>query len=217
VIEGWQRHDLVRVDPLAWRRALMGSPAWADDRVASWADRGWPVVVRRYALHEPRSLIPVAISLPADPRNIGVALQLQPEALLERVTALRLDSAQSCAPRSWQRALAALKQIGDQFDSQPILFGSLLWQRLTGMSYLKQRSDLDLLWRVANRAHALGLAEAIASCEAISPMRIDGELMLPDQSAVHWREYQQQRGEEVLTKSMRGVQSRAWHSLFAHE
>jgi phosphoribosyl-dephospho-CoA transferase len=206
VIDGWQRHDLLRVDPHA--------PTRSSANVAFWLRRGWPVIVRRYLTAEDAGLIPAAISLPGDPVNLGVTLQLRPEHVLERVDPVLLQRATEHAPQAWLGSLQALQEIGERLDSPPMLFGSLLWQTITGLSFIRQHSDLDLIWRIAGQAQAVRLAQAIAGCDAVSPMRIDGEFVLPDGCAVNWREFHR-CGQEILVKSLHRVESRPLQALFA--
>jgi phosphoribosyl-dephospho-CoA transferase len=207
MIEPWGRHDLLHVDPY-------GFPPDMPKHAVDWVKRGWPVIVRRYLPTDAATLIPVAISLPGKPRNIGVAFQISPAQVICRAAAVTVGATQHFAPQAWQGTLAALHQLGERSGSVPTVFGSLLWQTLTRMSYLKTRSDLDLIWRVADHRQAVSLAQSIAGCAATSPVRIDGEFVLPDDSAVQWREFHDCAGE-VLTKTLHGVQSRPMSSLFA--
>jgi phosphoribosyl-dephospho-CoA transferase len=48
VPDGHRRHDLLDVEPAAWAAALAGRPDLAGaPHVAAWAERGFPVIVRR--------------------------------------------------------------------------------------------------------------------------------------------------------------------------
>lgn len=212
--EDWQRHDLLRIDPRGWRYALSSRPdLTALQALAGWAQNGWPVMVRRYVANDAPDLIPIAVALPRCSGRSGVMLQVRPQDVMTRLAAVPLSEAACSAPASWSATLQRLGGIGVCFGIEPAVFGSLLWQRLTGLSYLRERSDLDLIWRVSESAQALALADAIQSCAAASPMAIDGEFILPNGGAVHWRELHQQRAES-LVKTLRGVQSIARQRLF---
>lgn len=213
--EGWQRHDLLRIDPLGWRRALaLRSDLAAVEVLSGWADKGWPVMVRRYLASDTSDRIPVAVSLPCTAGRAGVALQVRHEDVVARVAPTSLSEAAAHAPPGWKSLLRQLAAIAEGFGSAHAVFGSLLWQRLTGMSYLHARSDLDVIWRVAHPAQALQLAAAIDACAAHSPMPIDGEFILPGGGAVNWREFHA-RGPDVLVKTLRGVDIVARQQLFA--
>lgn len=214
-VERLQRHDLLRVDPDGWRRMLASRADLARlPNVAAWGRHGWPVIVRRPLCGEAPELIPAAISLPSPARTRGIALQLQPADVIGRVAPISAQAAQPAAPASWRPTLAALAAIAEQFDTHARVFGSLLWQTLTGLRYVRANSDLDLMWRVRHAAQARALAAAIAEVAAGSPMRIDGELLLPDGAAVHWREFRQAT-DQVLVKTPHAVETRPLECLFA--
>ena len=95
------------------------------------------------------------------------------------------------------------------------LFGSLLWQRRTSLSYLGAASDLDLLWPVGDAGPAWRLARGLAAAqETLGPVRMDGEILLPDGGGVQWRELSRAR-REVLVKTLDGVELRPIDDLLA--
>jgi phosphoribosyl-dephospho-CoA transferase len=97
------------------------------------------------------------------------------------------------------------------------VFGALLWQHTTGLPYLSPRSDLDLIWSISDERTALSLVERLLRLDAVSPVRIDGELELPDGAGVNWRELAQSRADlsdELLVKTMDGVEMRTRSALF---
>jgi phosphoribosyl-dephospho-CoA transferase len=95
------------------------------------------------------------------------------------------------------------------------VFGSLLWQHLTGLPYLSGTSDLDLLWPVAGAVDAR-LLPALAALDADAPMRLDGEIVLPDGRGVNWRELHAAAPDEaVLAKQRDGLALCAARSLLA--
>jgi phosphoribosyl-dephospho-CoA transferase len=99
----------------------------------------------------------------------------------------------------------------------PRVFGSLLWEHLTAQPYLTPKSDLDLLWSVADSRSAAGLVEGLQRLDADSPFRLDGELELSDGGGVNWRELSQAGGagrDAVLVKTMNGAELRTVAELF---
>jgi phosphoribosyl-dephospho-CoA transferase len=84
------------------------------------------------------------------------------------------------------------------------VFGSLAWRALTGLDYLTDRSDLDLLLHVRRDTDLRRLVADLAEIEAVAPMRLDGELIRDDGAAVNWREFQASP-REILMKTIRGV------------
>jgi phosphoribosyl-dephospho-CoA transferase len=214
VMDRLQRHDLLRVDPAGWQLALACRPGIAiRPHVADWARRGWPVIVRRYAPGEAADLIPVAISLPAPAAKPGVALALHPSHILERMPAVAVSGCTAQAPAAWRETLQSLLAIAQRCGSAPAVYGSLLWQTLTGLTYLHERSDVDLLWRVTRHEQAQELVRSIARCALNSPMRIDGELLLPDGAGIQWREWQG-GADELIVRTLHRAERRASDQLF---
>ncbi|MCJ2127935.1 malonate decarboxylase holo-[acyl-carrier-protein] synthase [Methylobacterium sp. E-045] len=184
---GLARHDLLRVDPESWdrllagRRDLDGVPHLAD-----WARRGRPVIVRRRDPGQPPDRIPVGLPLPpsAGKRRVGLALPPSAASLSPPVT---LASVCETAPAAWRPVVDEVLALGREHGLVPHVFGSLLWQALTGLAYLGTGSDLDLLWPVGGRVDPRFLP-ALARIEGRAPMGLDGEIVLPDGAGIHWRE-----------------------------
>ncbi|WXH25280.1 phosphoribosyl-dephospho-CoA transferase MdcG domain-containing protein [Roseomonas mucosa] len=65
-------------------------------------------------------------------------------------------------------------------------------------------SDLDLLWPVLPPPRMAALLAALGGVEARAPMRLDGEVLLPDGSGANWREIQA-GAAEILVKRAGGV------------
>jgi phosphoribosyl-dephospho-CoA transferase len=110
-----------------------------------------------------------------------------------------------------------LLDLGEAVEVTPRVFGALLWQHTTGLPYLTDRSDLDLLWSISDERSADLLVEGLRQLDASSPVRLDGELELADGAAVNWRELAQTVAAttaEVLVKTMDGVEVRTRPELF---
>ncbi len=206
MVEPWRRHDLLRVAPRAWtgRENL---------RFARWVARGWPVIVRRRAAGDEPGMIPVGWPLPPADGKLRLSAQVAPGDAWERVPALALRAVQEDAPSSWQPVVAAVLALAAQTGVEPRVFGSLLWQRLTGLAYLSESSDLDLLWPVSDADSAARIVHGLARIDSASPVRVDGEILLPDGGGVQWREWLD-HPSEVLVKTASSVQLRAVRSLF---
>ena len=214
----WRRHDLLHVAPDAWASALARCPSSAGlPLLGTWADRGWPVIVRRRAEAEDPGLVPVGVPLPPAAGKRRVALLLPPNGVLHRSSPPSLREAARVADPGWQPTIASLLAIGARTGVEPSAFGSLLWQHRTGLTYLSPRSDLDLLWPVPAGFDVLSLVCGIAEVQRDAPLRIDGEVILPDGSAVHWRElWHAHRAADragVLAKTMEGVRLLDFASL----
>lgn len=212
--EAWRRHDLLRIKPSVWARVSSRQPQVAAlPEIVNWATLGRPLIVRRRTPKDEGGTIPTAISLPAGWSQRRVAVQVFPEEISERVQGATLRAAHRATPVSWQATVAHLLDLANESGVEPRIFGSLLWQQLTGLSYLSATSDLDLLWPIRGPKCVTRLVSRLAAIEANSPMRLDGELLLPDGGGVNWRELYD-GASKVLVKTMSGVELRRVKTLF---
>jgi phosphoribosyl-dephospho-CoA transferase len=99
-------------------------------------------------------------------------------------------------------------------DTSCRCFGSLAWQYLTGLSYLTDTSDLDLLVECRSSADAMRATALLNDIAERAPMRIDAELVTPCGTAVQWREWLS-GNPELLVKSHAGSALIAREALFA--
>ncbi|WP_025036851.1 malonate decarboxylase holo-[acyl-carrier-protein] synthase [Bradyrhizobium sp. DOA9] len=198
------RHDLVFVSPAGWRAMLeaRGDLA-ADALVARWPQRGWPAIRRR--------------ALPCEDVGLALGLPLPPSAGKKRISLLvdidhvlsvarppSLPQARAYAPRNWWPTLDRLDRLKLRHSVDTRVFGSLAWQSLTGLDYVTDRSDLDVLFEFSGETDIDRLVADVAAIENEAPMRIDGELMRADGAAVNWREIHGD-GSELLVKSTESV------------
>ncbi|GJE10575.1 MULTISPECIES: malonate decarboxylase holo-[acyl-carrier-protein] synthase [Methylobacterium] len=200
--EPLQRHDLVRADPAAWAAWLAAHPELAGLRqLRGWADAGRPLIVRRRMPGEGDEAVPLGLPLPPADGKRRIALAF-PTTALTPLARISLSDVAGEAPPAWRSTIRALDAIGSAHEITPRPFGSLLWQAVTGLTYLSTTSDLDLLWP-CHRGVPPGLLERIGVVAAAAPMRVDGEILFPDGFGLHWRELlEAPAGGSVLAKSM---------------
>ncbi len=175
--------------------------------LAGWAAAGWPLILRRRAPGEDPALVPLGLPLPPTlgKRRIGFTL---PADILAPCSAPTLAATRAAAPPAWQPTLDALLVLGARHGLVPRPFGGLLWQALTGLPYLTDTSDLDLLWPLTGSLPETFLDD-LATIAATAPMRLDGELILPDGGGVQWREWHESGNGEVLVKHRDRLEMRA--------
>jgi len=209
----FRRHDLVRIDPGIWAAWLGTRPDLAGLRhLDRWAGAGRPLIVRRRVPGETGPAIPLGLPMPpADgKRRIGLAL---PAAALTPMAAPDLSEAGSHAPAAWRPTLMALRALGHDHGLAPRPFGSLLWQAVTDLTYLSPTSDLDLLWPCPEPIPT-GFLASLDAIARHAPMRIDGEILLPDGTGLHWRELREApEGGSILAKTLEGVTLRSVATL----
>jgi phosphoribosyl-dephospho-CoA transferase len=167
------------------------------------------VIVRRRTEADDPALVPVGLPLPPAAGKRRIALLPPPEGVLQRSSPPLLRAAARAADPGWRSTIASLVALGARIGVAPSAFGSLLWQHQTGLTYLSRHSDLDVLWPVPAGFDVLSLVFGIAEVQREAPLRIDGEVVFSDGSAVNWRElwmaYRAADRAMVLAKTMEGV------------
>ena len=175
----------------------------AEPLVALWADKGWPLVGRRAMPGEAQG-VPLGLPLPPLAGKRRLSLLMQAEDIVSTSPPPALKSARGAAPPAWRPTLDALGELASRHSVEARLFGSLAWRALTGLDYVTDRSDLDLLLHVHRDTDIHRLTAELAGLEAAAPMRLDGELVRDDGAAVNWREFHA-GAREVLVKTVGGV------------
>ena len=199
-----RRHDLVLVSPAAWRSLLQRNDDLAGERlVVEWVDRGWPLITRR-AMHGEADGLPLGLPLPPFAGKRRLSVLAQPEDIVSTAPPPGLSAAISVAPNRWQQTLGAVESLASRFGVEARIFGSLAWSTLTGLDYLTDTSDLDLLLPIHCCSDLVRMTADLAAMEAKAPMRIDGELMRDDGAAVNWRELHT-GARELLVKTIDSV------------
>jgi phosphoribosyl-dephospho-CoA transferase len=202
------RHELLWITPEAWAEALRPQSGLAGEPcVRGWAKRGWPVIVRRRFENESPDHVPVGLPLPPSLGKRRIALSVSWEGVADRKALVPLRCALPTAPPTWRLSLSRILALGKQVAVEPAVFGSLLWQHLTGLDYLTPTSDLDLLWPVPAGFCLRPLLEGLAAGERPVP-RLDGEIVLPGGVGINWRELRQSVAAaegQVLAKSLDGT------------
>lgn len=201
-----RRNHLVWLSEAAWAR-LADDPGLDDiDRaiVTLWQARQLPLVVARPCQTLPADR--VALGLPAperwERRRLGVNVAVDEIARLGRFPSLlQVARTPGCDGAALELG-HALERLG--LATQ--VYGSHGWELLTGESYLRPASDLDLSVEVPDFEVACTVATLLEAARL--PRRLDGELVLADGSAVAWREFAQLaagRVDRALVKRLDGV------------
>jgi phosphoribosyl-dephospho-CoA transferase len=199
-----RRHDLVFVSQNGWRTIFAGRADLASDPlIARWAGEGWPTIMRRALLNE-MSGLPLGLPLPPSAGKRRVSLLSEQEDVVSVTRPPLLDDAMTCAPRSWCATLYGLGELSKRHAIDVRVFGSLAWRTLTGLDYVTDRSDLDLLFDIRPGTDLDRLTAELAALETAAPMRLDGELMREDGPAVNWREFHE-GAAQVLAKNLDGI------------
>jgi phosphoribosyl-dephospho-CoA transferase len=201
-----KRHQLVHLFPAAWELLLTSKHGLvAELWLKKWADHHWPLIVRRPLPGETGG---VSVGLPL-PRSAGkqrIALQVRCADIASVAPVPSLLDVIRVTPQGWRSSVKQLAELAQLYHVQCGVFGSLAWQRLTGLDYLGPDSDLDVVWSLPHRTQMTEFLTRVAEIESHAPMRIDGELTREDGAGVNWRELHAGASELAL-KSWTGVRS----------
>lgn len=208
----YARHDLAWLTQEGWHsvqaKAERGTPAHA--AITRWAGANWPLVVRRHndiapaATHAGEACL--GLAAPPDPVN-GAKLRLPLRVPVRQVARhsapLPLHAVGNALPAHWQAPFARLTKASTAFDLR--VFGSLALQALTGQSYLRDASDIDLLFRPRGTTELDEGTRLLASF--LDDLPLDGEIVFPSGQAVSWKEWfaVSTHTERVLVKSQTSV------------
>ena len=199
-----RRHDLIFVSSTGWRALLQTRRDLAvGPLVGSWVDKGWPLIGRRAMPGEGRGM-PLGLPLPPFAGKRRLSFLMPPKDIVSTAPPPALNSVRRAAPRAWQPTLDRLDVFASRHSVDARVFGSLAWRWLTGLDYLSDGSDLDILLHVHRGADLRRLAADIAMIEAAAPTRLDAELVREDGAAANWREFHA-GAREILVKTLGGV------------
>ena len=195
----------LRRHALAWLSQPPRAEADADAAlVAAWHDAGRPFVVcRQRAAGE---LSPGLCAIAAGtPRPRRIAAHAAPAALRDVGCPPALAELARC-PAAAERAdlFEALAVDAAAAGLEPRVYGSWMWQALTGDTHVRGASDLDVLIDVATPAAADAAAAWPDDAAGRLPFALDGELSIADRGEVHWREYRSDAAE-LMVKSVTAV------------
>jgi phosphoribosyl-dephospho-CoA transferase len=199
-----RRHDLVFVSSSSWQALVAAREdlgVWP--LVAEWADRRLPFVVRR---RMPQETSGVALGLPLPPA-LGrgrIDLLVRAADVVGSTSPPELTATMGAAPPEWRPTLARIARLAQRHCVRARVFGSLAWSAITGLEYLRPASDVDLLLPFRTGSDALSIAAGIDAIEQGAPMRLDGEMVREDGTAVNWRELRTGHAE-VLAKTRAGI------------
>lgn len=155
----------------------------------------------------------LGIALPPDAQGRKLRVPIKaPRAEIRLVREpLELVDVLPTAPLHWQ---AALRVMTAEIRAQGLdmrVYGSLALQTLTRQPYLRDTSDIDILFRPAN---CLQLEQGMALLARHADfLPLDGEVLLGQDNAVAWKEWLQcmadsegDGAQRVLVKHLHGVQ-----------
>jgi len=208
----YARHDLAWLSGEGWNGLLAttpgGTPAHA--AIARWAGADWPLIVRRCeaadGTGENAGDACLGLAAPPDPASgakLRLPLRLSSQHIVRHRAPLQLDAVAHALPARWQASFGRLAEACAGLDLR--VFGSLALQALTGQPYLRDASDIDLLFRPCDAAELEKGLRLLASF--LDELPLDGEIVFPNGHAVAWKEWlaADDHSARVLVKSQASV------------
>jgi len=200
------RHQLVWLTPAAWRaQCALAWDAPARACLEHWAAHALPLVVPRQRNDAPDDALALALSAPARWQRRKLALRARLQDIARCAEFPAAGEVTGLLPPPARPAWTALCTLWAQAGVAAHVYGSYGWQCISGLDHVHAQSDIDV-WiavRDAQQADALALPLQQVSGDAL---RVDGEFVFADGSAVAWREWQRWRAglvRTLLVKSLR--------------
>jgi phosphoribosyl-dephospho-CoA transferase len=151
----------------------------------------------------------LGVALPPTHTVRKLPLQVDAQVVRHTTPPLALVAVIPSAPSSWRHELARLAAGASTIGVELRVYGSLVWQHMSGEPYVTPTSDVDLLWRAADQARLEEMLEYLVRWESTSGLVADGELLLGDDTAVAWKELLR-RPRQLLIKRSSGVELRTY-------
>ncbi|XHS76950.1 malonate decarboxylase holo-[acyl-carrier-protein] synthase [Burkholderiaceae bacterium UC74_6] len=213
-----RRHQLAWLGEAGWRR--LQEQSWDDEAracLAHWAGARLPLVITRQSPEKDGDLESISLGLPAPGRwnRRRLMLRMKRSEVVCFDEFPHADKAARLLPLSLRSTWRALCAELEALDSRARVYGSYGWELMSGLDHVRKGSDIDLWLAVADAAHADAVAAGLQSFSE-GLLRIDGELVFRDGSAVAWREWllwRRGKAKSILVKSVEGsalVRSPAW-------
>jgi phosphoribosyl-dephospho-CoA transferase len=173
-----------------------------------WRSAALPAVARRAegGAAAPAETAWLALSPPPDPASASkprIGFHVARSHVLRIGPPLKLDAALQAAPAAWQATLQALAAQAIGMGLRFHVFGSLAWQALTGLQYMTDQSDIDLLWYPRSRRELDAGLQLLARFAPDLPL--DGEIVFPDGNGVAWKEWLQAGAETAFPAASRAT------------
>lgn len=207
------RHRRVWLRPSRQGQDVVCGDRRAIEAIVAWQSEGLPFVGRAVGAGDPEGHVPLGLALMVDGCRARLAFSIEQQSVARIEDPIALGQLLPSLPgrmRDTARRLnAAARELGMPLGA----YGSVAWEHCKA-GYLHAASDLDLLARPANAESAKQWLQVLGAIDAAAPMRIDGEIELPDGYCVAWRELAQD-GARMLTKSDRGPQLRSREQVWS--
>ena len=202
----YRRHKLVFADP-------GNVPPTVGEIASAWFAAGRPGIVRRPCVSDAGDIC-LGIPLPPAEGKLRISCEVAESAILEVTEPPTLAACLARAPVLHRESLNALHDRLNGAGISANVVGSLAWETITGLAYLTNNSDVDLLFMVNGRSEFERLDRVLADWYSPTAGKYDLEIMLPNGNGFLWKEYRQSR-TKMLVKGNSTVFLASLEQLFA--
>jgi phosphoribosyl-dephospho-CoA transferase len=203
-----RRHQLAYLGAEGWQAVLRGTAASPHARqLEAWAARGLPLVVTMQPCTGAAHDVALGWAAPPSPQRARVGLRVPVTSIAWLDEFPPAVDAVPLGPRGTRAAIRSMLEAIQAIGTTPRVYGSCGWQLLSGLEYVHDLSDLDI-WMAVHSVEQADAIVALLDAQGSVRPRVDGELLLPDGSAVAWREYAAWRAgrtRSVLVKRLDGT------------
>lgn len=187
MLEKCNRHDIIRIRPERTSDAVRVIPAGEHGRIINWLARYPMAVVRRPRITSDQKRICCGVVLPLEEGKRRFAFEVALSAVAELQPPPRLAACLEHAAPGWREPLQILAEMPGPLA---LAFGSLAWQYLTGLRYITDESDADILFRPASITEWRELEKELISWRGkYSSVPVDIEITFPNGFSTAWKEY----------------------------
>ena len=217
-----RRHDLAYLHADARVEfATRSLPEAAERWVSQWLADGRPLVVCRQRMREngAESDVDLGICLPNHLGRQKLACRVRSAAVARVERPISVEQLNGVLQSEACSAMTRLASAAQRLGVSVGVYGSTAWECLSGASYRRSESDIDLICDVAQRDTLPAWLRALQRSAEDVDGRLDGEVRFPDGKAVAWRElsnaFQSSGAARVMFKGLRDVGFASLDSLLA--
>ena len=195
-VEHFARHDLVWLSHQAWASVFAQQLARVPEEMTGlivqslhrWQQEEWPAVVRRRDADAAEDEVCIGFALvPVNGRKPRVAARIKAQDILEHQPSLSLATVIPFVAPLWQPTLRTFNSEASVVGVRWRVYGSLVFQFLTGQTYVNEQSDIDVLFRPQTQEHLIQGLALLRQYQSQIPL--DGEVIFPQGQAVAWKEW----------------------------
>jgi phosphoribosyl-dephospho-CoA transferase len=170
--------------------------------ILEWFQKGFPGIVRRPCFAENKK---ICIGVPFPP-SMG-KLRLACDLPMEKIAAIKKPpTLLECRKSLPDDSAGALEKLQFELDKKKLkayAVGSIAWETLTGINYVTENSDIDLLFIVENKNEFKDIDAILEHWHSEINRKCDIEIMLSNGNGFLWKEHKQSNGEVLVKGNMK--------------